>query len=27
VSRNGGMNWDVVNTFAFTQFYHIYCAM
>jgi photosystem II stability/assembly factor-like uncharacterized protein len=23
VSRDGGKNWDVVNTFAFTQFYHI----
>ena len=23
VSRDGGRNWDVVNTFAFTQFYHI----
>ncbi len=23
VSRDGGKNWEVVNTFAFTQFYHI----
>ena len=23
VSRDGGKTWDVVNTFAFTQFYHI----
>lgn len=23
VSRDGGKNWDVVNTFPFTQFYHI----
>ena len=23
VSRDGGKNWDVINTFAFTQFYHI----
>jgi len=23
VSRDGGKNWDIVNTFAFTQFYHI----
>ena len=23
VSRDGGRSWDVVNTFAFTQFYHI----
>ncbi len=23
VSRDGGRNWDVVNTFPFTQFYHI----
>ena len=23
VSRDGGRTWDVVNTFAFTQFYHI----
>jgi len=23
VSRDGGKNWDVVNSFAFTQFYHI----
>lgn len=23
VSRDGGRNWEVVNTFAFTQFYHI----
>ena len=23
VSRDGGRNWDVVNTFPFTQFYHV----
>ena len=23
VSRDGGRNWDIVNTFPFTQFYHI----